>query len=138
FTRELANVTRLYELSADTPTVRIPRPYPALSTARVLTAELLDGVPLSEVLLAVRSGRAAEIERIDAHGIDRERVATHLLQAILEQIFTDRFFHADLHPGNLLILPDDVIGFVDFGLCARIDDAVWEQHVRYLGAGYNG
>ena len=138
FSHELANLTRLYHLAADSQTVRIPRPYPNLSGPRVLTAEYLPGVPVSELLAALHSGRSDQAERLGTLEIDRNRVATNLLSAVLRQIFRYQFFHADIHPGNLLILPDDVVGFVDFGLCSELDPTVRDRQLRYLTAGYSG
>jgi ubiquinone biosynthesis protein len=130
---ELANVTRLHGLTQSSTIQRIPRPYPALSTARVLTLEYLRGVAFSEILLA----RPEEDPLYpNLLGVDRTALAANLLRASLIQIFRARFFHADLHPGNLVALPADVIGFVDFGVCDHLPDTVRERQQRYLSAIY--
>ncbi len=135
FKHELTNLTRLYDLAAGSRFQKIPRPFPALSTSRILTAEYLRGLPVSELLLTVRSGHPDA--EIDALGVDRDRLARNLLWASLVQIFRYQFFHADLHPGNLIALPGDVIGFVDFGLCDELDETVRERQMRYLSAVYD-
>jgi ubiquinone biosynthesis protein len=137
FNHEIKNLTRLYDLAAGSRFQRIPRPFPDLSTARVLTSEYLQGLPVSELLLAVRSGRVDNKENADVLGIDRDRLAANLLWSSLVQIFRYQFFHADLHPGNLIALPGDVIGFVDFGLCDDLDVTVRERQMRYLSAVYS-
>jgi ubiquinone biosynthesis protein len=136
FRHELENLVRLYELTTDSAIARIPRPYPSLSTARVLTADYLHGIPFSELLIALRTGATDELGRVHATGLDRDRLAANLIRTTLTQMFRYGFFHADLHPGNLMALPDDVIGFVDFGLCDELDETVRERQMRYLAAVY--
>jgi ubiquinone biosynthesis protein len=138
FNHELRNLTRLYNLAAGSRFQKIPRPFSAFSTERVLTAEYLRGVPVSE-LLVTRSTKLPEGEQpIAALGIDRDRLASHLIWSSLLQIFRYQFFHADLHPGNLIALPGDVVGFVDFGLCDELDDTVRERQMSFLSAFYSG
>jgi ubiquinone biosynthesis protein len=81
---------------------------------------------------------APEQQRGNIHGVNCNRFARRLLDATLTQIFYYQFFHADLHPGNLIALPDNVVGFVDFGLCSHLDEMVREQQMRYLSAIYSG
>ena len=135
FRHSLANVTVLYRETEDSPIERIPRPYPELSGPRVETTELIRGVPLSAVIEARRGGLpgpwAAEIAELDL-----EKIAENLLTATLRQIFRYRFFHADLHPGNLFVLEDETIGYVDFGLCVAWDGTMRERLLRYLDAVY--
>jgi ubiquinone biosynthesis protein len=136
--RELANLERLFELTRGDPAQRVPRPYPGYSTARVLVTEYLPGVPVSEVLRELRAGDAAAERRLAGLDFDGDRLARQLILACLTQVFRYRFFHADLHPGNLLVLPGEVVGFVDFGLCAELAPEVREKQLRYLSAVYSG
>ncbi|HYC89912.1 MAG TPA: AarF/UbiB family protein [Thermoanaerobaculia bacterium] len=136
FTHELKNLERLYDLAAGSSFQKIPRPYPALSTQRVLTSEFLQGIPVSDLLSTLRSGRDRESGRV--LGVDRDRLAANLIRGSLVQIFRYQFFHADLHPGNLIALDEDAIGFVDFGLCAELDETVRERQMRYVAAFYSG
>ncbi len=138
FRRELANLTRLHKLAAESAESRIPRPYPELSTARVLTATYLPGIRFTEILRAIQPGVNEPAQPVSAPGIDYRTLAEHLVRSTLEQIFRWQFFHADLHPGNLLALPDNVIGYVDFGLCDELDTQVRGSQLRYLTAVYNG
>jgi ubiquinone biosynthesis protein len=135
FKNELRNLSRLHDLAVDSRFQKVPRPFPNLSTSRILTAEYLRGLPFSELLLAVRFGRS-DVDSV-ALEVDRDRLAKNLLWSSLVQIFRYRFFHADLHPGNLIVLPSDVIGFVDFGLCDELDAKVRERQMRYLSAVYD-
>lgn len=135
---ELENLGRLYRLTVNSPYEKVPKPYPNLSSARVLTAEFLSGVPVSEILIALRSGRPEELERVKTLGVDWNLFAANLVRSTLGQIFRYQFFHADLHPGNLLVLPGNVVGYVDFGLCDELDETVRKEQLRYLAAVYSG
>lgn len=131
FEHELNNLTRLYDLSRSSSFVKVPEPFPHLSGHRVVTCEYLTGIPLSELL----SGDSAKENPPE---INLNRLAENLISASLNQIFRYQFFHADLHPGNLFALPGDLIGFVDFGLCSQLDEAVRAGQMRYLSAVYSG
>ena len=133
-TNELRNIARLRRLTEDSPYERIPMPYPELSGPRVLTSEYLRGIPFSELLASARSGVDADHRRLERLGLDPEGLARALIASVLRQLFTYRFFHADVHPGNLLALPDGRIGFIDFALCDELDPRVRERQLNYLVA----
>jgi ubiquinone biosynthesis protein len=106
FRREGRNADRLREHLRDMPGIVIPQVFWEYSAPRVLTIEYMVGQGLREAL-----SRSAE---------DRHRIAAHLYEAFLKQIFEDGFFHADPHPGNLLFLPDGRVGLLDFGIVGRV------------------
>ncbi|MEU1310639.1 AarF/UbiB family protein [Streptomyces cinnamoneus] len=93
---------------ADAP-VRVPRVYSELSSARVLVQEWLEGVTLD------RAGPLA-----DARGLDRDKLARTAFDSMLHQIMQSGIFHADPHPGNMLLLDDGRVGLLDFGSVGRI------------------
>ncbi|HYO24462.1 MAG TPA: AarF/ABC1/UbiB kinase family protein [Lacipirellulaceae bacterium] len=102
--------------------VRIPRPYPELSTDRVLVMEWLEGVPLSSP------------KAIAASGIDLAAVARHGAELYLDMIFRHGLYHADPHPGNLLLMDNEAIGLLDYGMVGRIDDGLREDIEELLMA----
>lgn len=114
--------------------LRIPEPLPELSTARVLTAEYLQGTSFSELIAQRRAGDSATLER---RGFDRERLAERLITTTFHQMFTSGRFHADPHPGNLIAMPGDVIGLVDCGLTDSVTPDLREAQAAYLSALYN-
>jgi ubiquinone biosynthesis protein len=122
FAREARNLEQFSRNFARTPHVHIPRLYPELSTARVLTMEWLDGLKLSDP--AVR-----QIPNIDLH-----RVARYGAEMYLQMIFHDGFYHGDPHPGNLMVLHDSSIGLMDFGMVARLDESLREDIEDILAA----
>jgi len=115
FGREERNLQQFAHLFAADPTVQIPRSYPELCTSRVLTMEYLEGVKLSHT------------EKIHEVGFDLEEIARRGADLYLTMIFTHGFYHADPHPGNILLMPGNVIGLLDFGMVGRIDDALREE-----------
>jgi predicted unusual protein kinase regulating ubiquinone biosynthesis (AarF/ABC1/UbiB family) len=96
------------------PGVRVPQVIWSHTTRRMLTLEEIQGIKITDYA------------QISAAGIDRKAVAERLINTYLKQIFEDRFFHADPHPGNLFVLPaaDNETGwklvFVDFGMTGAI------------------
>ncbi len=109
YTTEAAHLHRFARMFADDETVAIPAVFPRFTTTRVLTMERLAGVKVSK--LAEANAGAYDCERIARRGAD----------ALLRQIFEFGFFHADPHPGNILVLDGDVIGFIDLGQVGRLD-----------------
>jgi len=97
--------------------VVIPRAHHDLSTRRVLVMERLDGEALSK-------GAPDDC--------DRERLARSLLDCVLRQIVIDGIFHADPHPGNILLLADGRLGLIDFGSVGRLDSGLRAALQRLL------
>ncbi|WGP11717.1 AarF/UbiB family protein [Streptomyces sp. SH5] len=91
-------------------TVRIPRVHYEFTSSRLLVQEWLEGVTLD------RAGKVA-----DERGWDRHALARTALGAVLDQILRYGVFHADPHPGNMLLLDDGRLGLLDFGSVGRID-----------------
>ncbi len=90
--------------------VRLPAVHPQLCTGRVLVMERLHGLPLDT---------AGPV--IDAHGLDRQVLARTLHGCLLRQIMLGGVFHADPHPGNILLLDDGHLALLDFGSVGRLD-----------------
>ncbi len=134
FRRELANVQRLHDMAIGHSRMRIPEPFPSLSSGRIVTTEFLPGTPFSRLL---RGGDPAQIGAPAAMRIDPDRLAANLIWSVLEQIFFFEFFHADPHPGNLLAMAEDVVGFVDFGLVEVLTPPIRRRQLEYLTALYS-
>lgn len=115
FGREERNLQQFTANFADNPSVLFPQPYAELSTSRVLTMEHLDGIKLSE------PRRLLEV------GYNLEEIARRGAGLFLEMVFRDGFYHADPHPGNLVVLPGGVIGVLDCGMVGRLDEGLREQ-----------
>jgi ubiquinone biosynthesis protein len=107
--REGRIIERIARQFDGNPNIRLPRVYWPLTTASVLTLEFLDGVKVSEV------------GTDEAPDLDRRVVARRGADAVLEQILVHGLFHADPHPGNILVLPGNIVGFIDFGIVGRVN-----------------
>ncbi len=111
FTRECRNLQQFAKGFAKDTNVHIPLAYPELTTNRVLTMEYLNGVKL------------ADLRRTSAeNGFNVEQIAINGANLYLKMIFRHGFYHADPHPGNILILDGGVIGLLDCGMVAHIDE----------------
>lgn len=115
FSRELRYLQQFARDFSGDDTVRIPKTYPEFSTSRVLTMERLEGVPLTDPL------------QVQAGGFDLQEVARRGAELYLTMIFDLGCYHADPHPGNIILLPGNVIGLVDFGMIGRIDEVLREE-----------
>ncbi|WP_326954670.1 ABC1 kinase family protein [Amycolatopsis sp. NBC_01286] len=102
FTIEARNIAAVAATSG--PDVALPTVHKALSTERVLVMSRLSGKPLET-----------------APAAERERLAKSLLRCLLDQVMIGGVFHADPHPGNLLLLTDGRLGLLDFGSVGRLD-----------------
>ena len=110
YRNEAYHMRRLDENMAAIEGVRVPDVDGARSARRVLTMEFIRGVKITDV------------EAMDAAGIDRDVVARNFLRAIIKQVLVDGFFHADPHPGNVLVdTRDGTIVFIDLGLIGQLD-----------------
>ena len=114
FTFERRNLEEFESHFADDPAVHFPRAYPAFSTRQVLTMERLDGV--------LGNDSAA----LAASGADLNDFARRGATMYLQMIFRDAFYHADPHPGNLMLLPGGVVGVLDCGMVGRLDEELAE------------
>ncbi|HST65380.1 MAG TPA: AarF/UbiB family protein [Mycobacteriales bacterium] len=110
FRVEAANMAAVGSAGGD---VVVPVPHRELSTARLLVMQRLDGVPL-----------AAAGPLIAERGLDRHALARTLLGTLLRQVVLDGVFHADPHPGNVLLLTDGRLALLDFGSVGRLDVTV--------------
>lgn len=104
---ELAHHQRICDTFREHPGWRIPEPITELCTEHVLVTEYLDGVPFDGI--------------IDADQPLRDRVGEAIYRFYCGEMYRTGFFCADPHPGNIMLLPDGRVGFLDFGLCMDMD-----------------
>jgi ubiquinone biosynthesis protein len=106
---ERAHLERFANQFLDDDTVYVPKVYREYSTSRVLTMEYISGVKL------------VDLDGLAKNGLDRRCIAARGAELILKQVFVHGFFHADPHPGNVFVLPENVICYLDFGMVGRLD-----------------
>jgi predicted unusual protein kinase regulating ubiquinone biosynthesis (AarF/ABC1/UbiB family) len=115
-----------------------PRVIASLTSRHVLRTELLEGVPVIELIEAIRDGNASFLNRFRAKGYDLALVARSLMWNTLNQVYVSGYFHADPHPANLIVLPGNAIGYVDFGIVGKLSDDLRDSlrfFARHLFAG---
>ena len=121
FAREMRNMETFRRNFADNAEVRFAKPYPELSSRRVLTMERFDGISVSDKKLLEQSG------------LDLPKIARQGANLFVEMIFRDGFYHADPHPGNMIILAaseqnaDGALAVLDCGMVGRIDETLRDQ-----------
>ncbi len=108
--READNAETFAANFRDTPDIRFPRIWRDCSGPNVLCMEFFDGFKPS----------APEAQALPP--ADRDRLIDLGAAAIIRMLFKDGFFHADLHPGNLLVLPGPRVGFIDLGMVGRFEE----------------
>jgi len=102
--------------------IKIPKVYWETTRRRVLTTEYIEATKISD------------IPALEAQGIDANRVALIMTEAYCEQILVHGYFHADPHPGNLLVLPGPVVVFIDFGLSKELPEEFRRNYARLIMA----
>jgi ubiquinone biosynthesis protein len=107
---------RLRGFARDNPIQRVPRVYTEYTTPRTLVAEFLDGVTLLQYLRARERGDEMLMRRLRSLGFDGHRFAANVIDNLIGDAFRNGLYHADLHPANLMILPGNVVGYIDFGI----------------------
>jgi len=122
YRREAQNLTTLRTNLASFPRLVVPEPIADYSTGRVLTMEYVPGTNISALSPSVL---------VD---IDRPKLADDLLHAYLRQVIIDGFFHADPHPGNVLLTDDGRLALVDLGMVSRLPPMLQEQLLKLLMA----
>jgi predicted unusual protein kinase regulating ubiquinone biosynthesis (AarF/ABC1/UbiB family) len=120
YRREAQNLITLGKNLAEYERLIVPQPVDDYTTSRVLTMEYVKGTKITEL---------TPLARID---LDGRVLAQDLCKAYLDQILVDGFFHADPHPGNLLITEDGRLALLDLGMVARLDPKMQEQLLKLL------
>lgn len=108
YIKEARNAEKIAEQFKDDVHINVPLIYSDYSSKKVMTMQYIEGV------------RLYQEDQLDAHGYDRARIANRLIQALFHQIFIEGLFHADPHPGNIVIQPGEVIALLDFGMVGRL------------------
>jgi len=121
FLYESINAIKFRENFKEQEGIYIPKVFPTYSTRKVLVMELIEGT------------RLTRINDCHIEGLDCQLLAERGALAVLKMIFEDGFFHADPHPGNIMVKePDGELVFLDFGMVGAIDSETRESIVKIL------
>lgn len=122
FTFEAANAETLREHSRHHPNTVIPKVYRELSTSRVLITEFMTGIyRLDNVIANLDKNPNLRQDLLIRQRIDLSQMAYYFIVDGMRQYFIDGFFHADPHPANVFLLPDNRLGYFDFGIMGEVD-----------------
>ncbi|MBI1222710.1 MAG: AarF/ABC1/UbiB kinase family protein [Bacteroidetes bacterium] len=116
YLNEASNQIRFGEMFKMDPNVHIPRVYTEFTTRKILIMEHIDGIPPDD------------IDKLLERGYDLNEIAKNGAQAILQMIFVHGYFHADPHPGNIFVMRNNVVAFIDFGMVGTLKPA----HMDFL------
>ena len=108
YAAEGRNAERFTENFKDWTNVHVPKIYWNATNEKVITMEFIHG------------DKVTALEDLKARNVSPEKVNRLLIRTYLKQLLEDGFFHADPHPGNLLVMPDGRLAFFDFGMVGRI------------------
>lgn len=100
----------------DNPAERVPEVLSAYTSRRTLVAEFFEGTTLLGFLRARELRDEMTLRRLELAGFEPNQFARNIIDNFLGDAFLHGIFHADLHPANLMILPGNVVGYVDFGI----------------------
>jgi len=100
----------------------VPEVYEVASTRRILTMERFHGVPLTD------------LESIRGYARDPERTLITAMNTWFSSLTQCEFFHADVHAGNLMVLKDGRVGFIDFGIVGRIRPDTWQAVSDFISS----
>jgi predicted unusual protein kinase regulating ubiquinone biosynthesis (AarF/ABC1/UbiB family) len=120
YRKEASNLLRLGRIVEERPELVVPKPYDDFTTGRVLTMDRIRGHKVTDI---------SPLARLE---LDGESLARALFDAYLDQILVEGFFHADPHPGNVLLTPDKRLGLIDLGMVARVAPEMRERLLRLL------
>jgi ubiquinone biosynthesis protein len=130
FRRELRHLNQFARQFSDTTEICIPEVYPDLCSEKMLTMQRLDGMTLGE-LTSLRNGHtatdAARTAESSPSDVDLAALARQGANLSLQMIFDHGAYHADPHPGNIVVMPDCRIGLIDYGMVGRISESLRED-----------
>lgn len=109
FGTEAASMERVAGQFLNDRTIYIPKVYSDVSGTRVLTMEYVDGIKVSD------------IDSLEKAGLDLKKITARGADFVMKQVFEFGFFHADPHPGNVFVLPNNVVCVLDFGMTGSVD-----------------
>jgi ubiquinone biosynthesis protein len=122
------------EQAAHVPVLRVPRVFPRLCGNRVLTMEYLQGIWVKQIIKTLKERGEAGERELAERGVDVSLCAARVFFIGMRQIFEKGSFHADPHAANIVIMPGNVVGYVDFGIIGEMDDQLLRSQEQFFSA----
>lgn len=130
YRREATHCDLVGRNATDTPTERIPKVFWELTTSRVLTMEFLRGTSVAAYLRLLENNDREAMAKLREIGFNPGVFCENVITNFMRDAFRHGIFHADLHPANLLILPNNVVGYVDFGIVAKLTQEARHKQIE--------
>ncbi len=130
YRREASYAEVLGRNARETPSETVPRIHWQLTTGRVLTLGFLEGYSVMEYLRLVETGDQQGLQELEAIGFDPSQFVSNVINNFLSDAYKFGVFHADLHPANLLIMQDNVVGYVDFGIVGSMTPEARRKQIQ--------
>jgi ubiquinone biosynthesis protein len=120
YVKEANNINAFYNNFRHEKNIKIPKAYAEFTTKKVLVMDYIEGTKLKD------------IDKIK--NVDKKKVLHEVVNAFFKQVFIDGFFHADPHPGNIFVLKNNKIAFIDFGIVGKIDPLMKSRILEFFEA----
>ena len=120
-----ARYTEIFRRTAKkNPYVSAPKIYHPLCNNDVIVSEFVSGVFLSEIIDALNSNNQEAIAQFQARGFNFKKIGKRMMRILHWECYESLFFHADPHPANLIVRPDNTLIMIDFGSCGAVSDTM--------------
>lgn len=124
YKKEAKNIETFRDQFKEFPGVSVPNVHWGLTTSKVLVMEFIEGVKINEM------------DKLEEMKVNKKKLASILYLSYLKQLMEDGFFHADPHPGNLLVKNDGTLAYIDFGMVGNVSDEMKESMTKLALAIY--
>jgi ubiquinone biosynthesis protein len=122
--------------SSDNPREIVPRVFWEYTAHSILTIEFLEGVTVLNYIRALEAGDELVVQRLHTMSFDPNQFARNIIENFLNDAFRHGMFHADLHPANLMVCSDNIVGYIDFGITGVLSPYL-RRHLVALTLAYS-
>ncbi|MGZ8245022.1 ABC1 kinase family protein [Methylomagnum sp.] len=137
--RTEARYTEIFRRDArECPYVTAPKLVHPLCNEQVLVSEFISGAFLTELLAAIQEGNQEELLSFSLRGFDPKLISKRMLRVFFWEIFESEFFHADPHPANIIVRPDNTFVMIDFGSCGSVSKKFRHNLMQFYRHGIQG
>lgn len=111
--------------------ISAPRVYHQYSGENVIVTEFISGVFLIEILNAISENNQEALDSFKARGYDLKKLSKRMMRIFHWEVYETHFFHADPHPANLIVRPDNTLVMIDFGSCGSVSKAMQRKFMLF-------
>ncbi|HBQ96986.1 MULTISPECIES: ABC1 kinase family protein [unclassified Roseofilum] len=114
--------------------IEVPKIYDKYTRTKVLVMEYIPGVLMADYIKVYQTDPARFRQWEEENKVDRETIGEKLYLSLYRQIFEDNLYHADLHPGNIILLRDNKLVLIDMGSVGSLDSDLRLYYLNYVKA----